>query len=173
MTAKNARISLIVAMGANRVIGQNGALPWRLRTDMRRFKALTMGKPVLLGRTTWDSIGKPLPGRANLVLSRDGTFVAPGAWALTNLPLALAFAGAIAARQNAEEIFVIGGEKLYAQTLPMADRLYLTHVDASLDGDAHFPQFPESDFQESAQEMVAAGPHDAFATCFRVLDRRS
>lgn len=173
MTAPKARICLIVAMGANRVIGQSGALPWRLRTDLRRFKALTMGKPVLMGRKTWDSIGKPLPGRANLVLSRAGGFLAPGAWVLTHLPLALAFANAIAARQNAEEICVIGGETLYAQTLPIADRLYLTHVAASPIGDAHFPEFSQTDFEESAREIVAAGPHDAFETCFRVLDRRA
>ncbi len=172
MTRTKPRLALIAAFVANRVIGADGALPWRLRTDLRRFKAVTMGKPVLMGRKTWESLAKPLPGRANLVLSRAPAFLAPGGWVLPNLPSALAFADAIADCMQADEIFVIGGETLYAQTLAIADRLYLTEVDASPAGDAHFPAFSAEDFQETAREPVRAAPHDAHAFCFRVLDRR-
>lgn len=166
------RLCLIAALGSNRVIGAEGSLPWRLRTDLRRFKALTHGKPVLMGRKTWDSIGKPLPNRANLVLSREAGFGAPGGWVLSSLPAALAFARAIAAKTQADEIYVIGGQMLYAQTLALADRLYLTHVAASPSGNAFFPQFDEGDFQECQREDIPAGPGDEHASVFRALDRR-
>lgn len=172
MTSSKARLCLIAAMGTNRVIGADGALPWRLRTDLRRFKALTMGKPILMGRKTWESIGRALPGRANIVLSQDRALLVAGGWVMPSLASALALGQAIAARMHANEVCVIGGETLYAQTLALAERLYLTQVDASPDGDARFPNFDAADFLERSREDIPAGPQDAFATCYRVLDRR-
>lgn len=171
MTQSTPRLALIVAMGANRVIGANGALPWHLGTDLRRFKALTMGKPIVMGRKTWESIGRPLPGRASIVLSQARDFLAPGGWVMGSLAAALAHARAIAAHMQADEICIIGGATLYGQTLALADRLYLTEVEASPAGDVRFPDFAPGDFHEHSREIIPAGPRDAHATCYRVLDR--
>ena len=161
-------LSLLVARARNGVIGQGGAIPWRLGTDMRRFKATTMGKPVIMGRRTWDSFPqRPLPGRPNLVLSRDANFRAEGAWTFSALAPALAAARAM----NGAEICIIGGGVLYDETLPIADRIYLTEVDAAPQGDAFFPAFDETAFRESARESFPVGPRDAHAFVIRTLDR--
>ena len=161
-------LSLVVARARNGVIGKDGAIPWRLSSDMRRFKTRTMGKPVVMGRKTWASFPqRPLPGRANIVLSRDPGFRPEGAWTFSALDAALAAARAM----TKDEICIVGGGALYAETLPVADRIYLTEVDAAPRGDAHFPDFDEARFRETAREAFPAGPRDAHAFVIRTLER--
>ncbi len=154
------------------MIGREGALPWRLSSDLKRFKALTMGKPVIMGRKTWDSLPKkPLPGRKNIVLSRDKDFRAEGAWSFSDFAAAFAAARAMAAADGAAEVSVIGGAALYAMALPIADRLYLTEVDCAPQGDARFPDFDEAAFREVSREEFPAGPKDDHAFVLRTLAR--
>jgi dihydrofolate reductase len=165
------RLAMAAAVGRNGVIGREGALPWRLPSDLARFKAATLGKPVLMGRKTWDSIGRALPGRPNLVLTRDANLRAPGAWVFSDLALAVAAGRALARAAGAEECVVIGGGALYQALLDQADRLYLSMVEASPEGDARFPAFDPAAFRETACEAVAPGPRDDHAFTWRVLDR--
>ncbi|HEY5790823.1 MAG TPA: dihydrofolate reductase, partial [Gammaproteobacteria bacterium] len=127
------QLALIAALDRNRLIGRDNALPWHLPADLQHFKRLTLGKPVLMGRRTWESLGRPLPGRHNIVLSRDPAFRAEGATVVGSLDAALEAAG------DAAEAMVIGGAAFYATMLPRARRLYLTEVDGEFDGDAWFP----------------------------------
>jgi dihydrofolate reductase len=127
-------VSLIVAMSENRVIGQAGQLPWRLSSDLRRFQRLTMGHHLVMGRKTWESIGRPLPGRTSLVLTRHPDYQAHGAHVLSDLP------SAIQAADGDDEVFVIGGGQIYREALPWVDRIYLTLVHAHVDGDTLFPE---------------------------------
>lgn len=158
-------------MAKNGVIGRGGDLPWRLSSDMKRFKAATMGKPVLMGRKTWESLPKkPLPGRANLVLTRDGSFKAPEAWVYTGLEAMLSAGRAMAAKAGVEEVCVIGGAQLYEATLPLADRIVLTEVDLEPDGDAHF-RFDRAAWREVSSERVATGPKDDADFTVRVLEK--
>jgi dihydrofolate reductase len=165
-------LTLIAARGSNGCIGLGGALPWRLPSDLKRFKAMTLGKPVLMGRKTWDSIGKPLPGRDNLVLSRDSGFQPPGAWAFASLEVLLAAGAAIARAKGASEVCVIGGAALYEAALPLAQRLVLTEVALSPDGDAFFPKFEEQDWKETAREALRRGEKDDADAVVRILERR-
>lgn len=172
-----ARIALVVARGRNGVIGRDGDLPWRLRSDLQRFKAITMGKPCIMGRKTWESLPlKPLPGRLNIVLTRDeayGTDHAPkGALVCTSLDEAIEIAREQAEDDGVDEVCVIGGTALFEATLPRAKRLYITEVDAAPDGDAVFPDFDAAAFMETSSEAHAAGEKDDHAFVFRVLDRR-
>jgi dihydrofolate reductase len=159
------RITLIAALGRNRVIGKDNRMPWHISDDLKRFKSLTLGHPVVMGRKTFQSIGKPLPGRDNIVITRSDTFAAPGCRVVHSLPEALE------AAQGAEEAFVIGGAEIYALALPLADRLQLTEVDAAIDGDAHFPDFDRGDWREVSREPgTTAGPDGlryVFVTCER------
>lgn len=139
-------VSLIAALAANGVIGANNALPWRLPEDLKHFRALTLGHPVIMGRKTWESLGKPLAGRRNLVVSRDPNFPAPGAEVFASLAAALAACGD-------GEIFVIGGAMLYREALPFADRLHLTEIARDFEGDTRFPDFDKSQWRETAREM--------------------
>ena len=152
--AKRPRVSLIAALSRNRVIGRNNAMPWHLPADLKRFRALTVGHPVIMGRKTWDSIlaslGKPLPGRQSIVLTR-----APGA-ALPGATVANSMAAAIAAAGLVDEVFVIGGAEIYALALPFADRLHLTEIDADVEGDTFFPPFNEEVFVETGREEGTA-----------------
>lgn len=136
------RIAMIVAMARNRVIGRDGALPWHLPEDLRHFKELTLGKPIIMGRLTWESIGRPLPGRANIVVSRVPDFEAPGAEVVPSLEAALARAGEIAGPDG--EIMVIGGAQIYRAALPLAERIYLTRIEVDAEGDAMFPELDPS-----------------------------
>ena len=141
------RICLIAAIAANRVIGRNNALPWRLPADLKRFKALTMGHPVVMGRKTYASIGRPLPGRRNLVITRNRGYGAPGCEIVHSLD------AAIAACRGAQEIFIIGGAELYRESLPLAHSLEFTEIHAEFEGDATFPQFPLEQWREAAREI--------------------
>ena len=143
------RICLIAALAANRVIGNNNALPWRLPADLARFKALTMGHPILMGRKTYESIGRPLPGRRNLVITRNRGYSAPGCELVHSL------AAAIAACQGAQEIFIIGGAELYRESLPRAHCLEFTEIRAEFEGDASFPEFAIGEWREIAREIHA------------------
>ena len=171
-----ARIALVVARGRNGVIGRDGDLPWRLRSDLQRFKAITMGKPCIMGRKTWESLPlKPLPGRLNIVLTRDegyGTDHAPkGALVCTNLDEAIEIAREQAQDDGVDEVCVIGGTALFVATLPRAKRLYVTEVDAAPEGDAVFPDFDPSAFIETLSESHVAGEKDDHDFVFRILDR--
>ncbi|HMX54154.1 MAG TPA: type 3 dihydrofolate reductase [Plasticicumulans sp.] len=158
-------LSQIVAIGRNRVIGAGNALPWRLPDDLAHFKRLTLGKPVLMGRKTWESLGRPLPGRDNLVITRNPGYHAAGARVFASLDTALA------ACSDAPEIMLIGGAELYAQTLPICDRLYLTEIDAAPDGDAFFPALDPADWRETAAEPHPADARHAHAFTWWTLER--
>ncbi len=167
----NPKLTLVVAIARNSVIGANGALPWRLSSDMARFKAATMGKPILMGRKTWESLPrKPLPGRANLVLSHDPNLKAEGAWLYTDLPAMLAAGRAMAEASGASEVCVIGGAQLYEATLPHANRIVLTEVNLSPEGDALLA-LDLSGWREISAEHVARGPKDEADFVVRVLER--
>lgn len=175
------RISIVVARARNGIIGREGGLPWRLRSDLQRFKAITMGKPCLMGRKTWETLPlKPLPGRLNIVLTRDegwgedGEAKTPMGQALIcrTLDEAIEIAREQAEDDGVDEICVIGGAGLYAAALSRARRIYVTEVDAEVEGDTLFPDFDESQWVETAAETVPAGDKDDHAMVFRVLDRR-
>jgi dihydrofolate reductase len=166
-------LALVVARARNGVIGRDGGLPWRLRSDLQRFKAVTMGKPCIMGRKTWDSLPlKPLPGRLNLVLSKDESFEAKGAAVCTTLDEAVEIAREQAMDDGVDEICVIGGTALFATALPRARRLYLTEVEAEPAGDAVFPPFDEAAWVEVSSDAVPAGEKDDHDFVFRVLERR-
>lgn len=160
------RISLIVALARNRVIGRDNQLPWRLSADLQHFKGLTMGKPIVMGRKTYESIGRPLPGRTNIVVTRDSSFSAAGCRVVHSIDEALVAAG------GADEVMIMGGENLYSQLLPRADRLYLTEVQAEVSGDAWFPEFDQTQWQELERESHRADEKNEFDYDFVVLARR-
>ena len=165
-------LAIVVARARNGVIGRGGALPWRLKGDMALFKATTLGKPVIMGRKTWDSLPKkPLPGRANIVLSRDGAFEPHGALVCERFQEALAIGREQAEEDGATEVCVIGGVALFELALPKAKRLYLTEVDADVEGDVHFPAFEEAEWRETRLKPHAAGEGDDYPFTFRVLER--
>ena len=169
-------VSLVVARARNGVIGRDGTLPWRLKGDMAQFKALTLGKPVIMGRRTWDSLPKaPLPGRTNIVLSRDGRFEPKQAVRAERWDEALGIARDQAVEDGVDEVCVIGGEAVFALALPVARRIHLTEVDAEPEGDVHMPPFDEAGWREVKHEAHAAGEgpdaDDAFAWTYRRLER--
>ena len=168
-------IAIYVAIAENGVIGSKGGLPWRLSTDLKRFKAGTMGKPIVMGRKTWESFPKrPLPGRLNIVVTRDKAYRAEGAETVSSLRDAIALAE-IRGRCMAavDEICVIGGGEIYAQALPLADRLHVTHVLASVDGDTVFPTIDPAVWRLASSEDVPPGEKDSHATRYAVYERRA
>ncbi len=162
---KTMHISLIVAMTDDRVIGVENRLPWQLPADMQWFRRHTLGKPVVMGRKTYESIGKPLPERTNIVVTGDPAYRAPGCRVVHSID------EAIAAADGANELMVIGGASFYEQMLPRADRLYLTVVHADIAGDAWFPPVEAADWQEVERQERAADERNAYALTFRVLAR--
>lgn len=168
------KLCLIVAQARNRVIGAAGALPWRLKDDMAFFKSATMGAPIIMGRKTWESFPKrPLPGRENIVLTRDWDYDAAEARVYSSFPAAMNAARAIAAREGKEEAFVIGGAEIYALALPFADRIYLTEVDAEIDGDTFFPELDMRQWRADDVAAHPAGEGNDHAFTIRRLDRVS
>ena len=153
-------------MDRNRVIGRDNALPWKLPADLAYFKRVTMGHPVVMGRRTYESIGKPLPGRLNIVVSRNRGFTAPGAVVVASLDEAWKAAG------DAAEVSVIGGTSIFAETLPIADRIHLTEVQAEVPGDTWFPEFDRSQWREREVERHAADERHAHPFRILVLDRK-
>ena len=158
-------ISIVVAASTNNVIGAQGQLPWQLSDDLKRFKQLTLGKPIVMGRLTWESIGRPLPGRQNIVVTRQADFIADGCDVVASPAAALAAAG------DAGEIMIIGGSQLYELFLPKADRLYVTRVHAEVEGDAFFPEIDESEWRLVNDEPHRADDRNAFAYSFRTYER--
>jgi dihydrofolate reductase len=166
-----------VARARNGVIGRDGDIPWRLKSDMALFKANTLGKPVIMGRKTWESLPRrPLPGRMNIVLTRDGSYVemgmARGALVCERFDEAVQIAREQAEEDGVEEVCVIGGAALFDLALPKARRIYLTEIDADIPGDVVFPPFDETPWTETRREVHAAGPDDEYDFVFRVLERR-
>jgi dihydrofolate reductase len=159
-------VSLIVAMAHNGVIGRDKALPWRLPEDLKRFKAATLGKPILMGRKTFESIGRALPGRANLVLTRDRDWSAPAVQVVHSVEEALKVAGAAA------ELVVIGGAEIYRLVMPFARRIYLTHVHAEIPGDTLFPDFDPTQWVDVESEAYPADERHAHPLTFMTLERR-
>lgn len=162
MSAASPRIAIVLlaAVAENGVIGRGNALPWHLRSDLQRFRAVTMGKPVVMGRKTYLSIGKPLSGRTNIVVSRSAEFAAAGIVAASNLDTALAVARGDALRRGTNEIVIIGGTEIFAQTMAMADRLDVTLVHASPAGDTYFPEIDPHVWREVERREQTAGPQD-------------
>ncbi len=162
-----------IARSRNGVIGKDGGLPWRLKSDMAIFRAVTMGKPVIMGRKTWDSLPrKPLIGRTNIVLSRDGSFEPKQAVVCEEFAEAFAIAKEQAQEDGVEEVCVIGGASLFEMALPRAKRLYLTEVDADIEGDVALSPIDESRWTEVRREAYPAGDGDDYPFTFRVLERR-
>jgi dihydrofolate reductase len=154
-------IVLIAALADNGVIGHGGTMPWRLKSDMRHFRALTIGKPVVMGRKTYLSLSiSPLPRRTNIVVSRDATFTAPGIVVAPSLEAALQAARGDVLRRRADAVMVIGGADIYAQAMPLADRLEITQIHAAPEGDTRFPAIDLGVWRESAREAHPAGPDD-------------
>ena len=159
------QLALIAALARNRVIGRDNRLPWHLPADLRFFKRTTMGKPLLMGRRTWESIGRPLPGRRMIVLSRDPAYQAPGCVVARSLDEVWEIAGTV------PEIMVIGGASLYAQTLPLAECLYLTFVDADVPGDAWFPDWNSLEWKQVWEEAHPADADHAWPYQFQRWER--
>ncbi|MEK1906825.1 MAG: dihydrofolate reductase [Pseudomonas sp.] len=164
-------LSLIAALAENRVIGRDNQLPWHLPADLKHFKAKTLGKPIIMGRKTWDSLGRPLPGRLNLVVSRQAGLVLEGAEVFPSLDAAIVRADQWAREQGVDELMLIGGAQLYEQGLQQAERLYLTRVALQPQGDAWFPSFDEALWQCTAREPQPA-VESAPAHCFETWLRR-
>ena len=163
-------VCLIAALADNRVIGRDNQLPWHLPADLKHFKALTLGKPIIMGRKTWDSLGRPLPGRLNLVVSRQTGLQLEGAEVFVSLEQALVRASAWASEQGVDELMLIGGAQLYEQGLEQAARLYLTRVALQPEGDAWFPDFSEQDWSlvdTEAHEASEQSPAYCFETWAR------
>jgi dihydrofolate reductase len=166
-------IILIAAVAENGVIGRGNALPWRLKSDMQHFRTLTMSKPVIMGRKTFLSVGKPLKGRTTIVVTRDRAFTVPGAAVAPSLDAALAVARGDALRRQAEAIVVAGGAEIYAQALPLASRLAITRLHRRVEGDTHFPAIDPEIWRETAREEHAPAEGDDGAFAFLTYERRS
>ncbi|MBL0935352.1 MAG: dihydrofolate reductase [Rhizobiaceae bacterium] len=163
-------VSLVVAIAANGVIGRDGDLPWRLSTDLKRFKALTFGKPIVMGRKTWESFPKrPLPGRTNIVITRRDDFADEGAVVAHSLDAAFKVAG----REAPVEICVIGGGEIFSQAMARADILHVTHVLADVEGDTFFPSIDAESWTKTHSEQVPAGERDSHATEYAIYSRKS
>ena len=159
-------ISFVVAVARNGVIGREGGLPWHISSDLKRFREITMGKPVIMGRKTWESLPrKPLPGRRNIVITRQAGFTAEGAEVVVSAGEALALTA------GAPEVAVIGGGEIYRLFWPLVDRIYLTEVDLAVEGDTHFPALDPAQWREVGREQHPRGERDSAAFTLRILDR--
>ncbi|MFT3732090.1 MAG: dihydrofolate reductase [Hyphomicrobium sp.] len=165
-------ISLIVAVSENGVIGRDGGLPWRLSSDLKTFRRLTIDKPIIMGRKTFQSIGKPLDRRDNIVITRDPAFEVEGVSTCETITDALTLARILAKTRGADEIMVIGGVAVFDATLPVADRIYLTRVHANVEGDRHFPALDPAEWQETSRETLSHGPRDDHPSTLFIYDRR-
>lgn len=170
-------LSLIVALARNHTIGIDNKLPWYLPNDLKYFKQVTMGKTIIMGRKTYESIGKPLPGRTNIVITRQADYVPPNAndsvKVVASLPAAQALAEQLGLINGQDEAMIIGGAEIYTQALPLVDRMYLTEVHAEVDGDAFFPEFDRSQWQEVVREDFAAEGGNPYDYSFVVYQRRA
>lgn len=159
------RVSFVVAYDRRGVIGKDNALPWRIPADMRHVRRLTIGKPLIMGRRTYESIGRPLPDRTSIVLTRDPSFAAEGVLVARTAEEALALAG------DAPEVIVFGGAEVFRRFLPRADRMYVTEIDAEVDGDTFFPEFDRSEWRETERETHEPDAEDPHRYAFITLER--
>lgn len=160
-------LSMIVATADDNVIGKDNDMPWHLPADLAYFKKVTLGKPVIMGRKTYESIGRPLPGRRNIVISRDENYQKEGIDTVTSVEQALALV------QDVEEIMVIGGGAIYKHCLPAATRLYITHIKASIDGDTRFPDYDDDSWQKVSSEVRDSDEKNAYQLDFCVYEKRT
>ena len=165
------KISIIVAVADNNVIGREGDMPWRLSTDLKRFKMLTLGKPMIMGRKTFESIGKPLPGRTSIVVTRDRKWQSQGVVPVDSIESAITLASEIAKADGVDEICIVGGGEIYQQAMEFADVIHLTRVHARPQGDTVFPEVDVAKWQEKTCEKVAAGGKDTVETTYCVYQR--
>lgn len=168
-----ARLVLVVAVAENGVIGRHGQLPWRLPSDLRQFRRLTLGKPVIMGRKTYESIGKPLDGRDNIVLTRASGFQPPGVQVAATLADAVALGGELAAVRGAGEVAIIGGADVFGAARPLADRIYLTLVHGAPEGDIRFEPLDPARWLETERKPMVTGKNDEFGAEFIVFDRKN
>lgn len=166
------RIALMVAASENGVIGRDNQLPWHLPKDLQHFKKTTLGKPVVMGRKTFDSIGRPLPGRPNVVVTRQQDYQADGVSVASSLEHGLEIAAQKAIESDSSEVMLIGGAELYRQGLPLVERVYLTKVHADIEGDAFFPTLPDSDWRCIEEEKHEACERNPFSYSFCIYERR-
>jgi dihydrofolate reductase len=164
-------IILVVAVAENGVIGRDSALPWRIRSDLKFFRSVTMNKPVVMGRKTWPSVGRPLPGRTTIVVTRQPDFTAPGILVAPGLDQAMSAARGDALRRGADAIAVIGGTEIFAQTMPLADRIILTLVHAKPPGDTYFPKIDPAVWREADRRPQPRGPDDEYGFTVVVYER--
>jgi len=162
------RISIVVAVARNGVIGRDNALPWRLSEDLKRFKRITTGKPVVMGRKTWESIGRPLLNRTNIIITSQRDYAAEGAIVVHSLEDAIEAAG-----ENTEEIMVIGGATLYEKIVSIANQIYLTRVEADIPGDTYFPRLYDEDWREVERLEVPTDEKNEYKTTYLVLERKT
>ena len=160
------KISLIVAMATNRAIGLDNKMPWHLSADLKKFKAITMGSPIVMGRKTYESIGRPLPGRSNIIISRNLDYQQTDCLVFNDIKTAITTSS-----KDAEEIFIIGGAELYKATLPLADNLYLTLINQDFDGDTFFPEIDFKAWKEVSREDISDDPSVNFSYSFLKLSK--
>ena len=169
--SKDIKVSIVVAKSINNVIGVNGDLPWRLSSDLQNFKAITTGKPIIMGRKTFESLPRLLPNRTHIVISRDSAFLPKGALVYSSIDAAIAAGKAIALKDGVNECCVIGGGEIYALALPYTQKLYLTEVDCTIEGDTFFPSLDENEWQEISTKSFSNAGKDDFGFVVRELVR--
>lgn len=174
MIMSDIKTLIIVAVSRNGVIGRNGDMPWRLSTDLKRFKALSMGKPLVMGRKTFESVGsKPLPGRPHVIVSRSAVIDMPGVETVATIEDALTRTRSLAREAGTDAVCIAGGGEIYRQTIALADELHVTHVETDLDGDTHFPDIDPNLFELVEETAVAAGDKDNYPTRYAIYRRRT
>ena len=166
-------LSMIVATADNNIIGKDNDMPWHLPADLAYFKKVTLGKPIIMGRKTYESIGRPLPGRRNIVISRDESYAASGIDTVTSVEQALALVNGSNGDEAVEEIMVIGGGAIYAHCLPKADRLYVTHIKAVIDGDTQFPNYDNGTWQKISSDVRLSDEKNAHPLDFCIYERKA
>jgi dihydrofolate reductase len=165
-------VAFVVAMAENGAIGRNGQLPWRMPTDLKRFRQLTLGKPVVMGRKTYESIGKPLDGRDNIVITRQKDFAPPGVHVVNSVAGAVALGRELASKRGADEVAIIGGAEVFRAALPLTQRVYLTLVHGRPEGDVVLDAFDPNIWREASREPMQRAAGDQFPAAFIVLDRQ-
>lgn len=164
-------VALVAAVAENGIIGRGGQLPWRIPSDLKAFRRLTMGKPIIMGRRTYHSVGKALDGRDNIVVTGDKHFTAPGIYVVRGIEDALGLAKTLAQARGVSEIMVVGGAQVYRAAMPYVDRMYLTEVHASPGGDTILPAIVSSEWHEASREPLPRDPRDEFACTLRIIER--
>lgn len=168
----NIRLAIVVAMARNYVIGKDDGLPWQLPDDLKWFRQVTMGKPIIMGRVTFESIGKALPGRDNIVITRNSDFQVENVTVAGDMEDAIAIAEAFAIAREVNEIAIIGGAQIYKEALPNVSRIYLTEIDADIEGDTHFPEFSMDDWDRSVAQEITSDDRNQYAARMLTLDRK-